>query len=247
MKGLDAWRRSQTGWTSGNAGRRVWNSSVQEKQGGEYRTTPKLPRRPSCEATSARPRQPEGQIDENFGQDHLHRVIVTTGLDNIEALDPRSVFPGGSRKFLQFPNFPKVGPKPGEQRRTQVSTSASSGDLQPSLDEEPAPPLVQDQRAALLCNWQCYEVLVNVVTKSLVFPQWLLATLPTIKCLHIPNLHLPSVNTQHQGSSALWCLALSQQLSPPSWTLCSSALPMVKPTIVKNTRPTFALWRMRPC
>ena len=136
VKGLDAWRRSQTGWTSGNAGRRVWNSSVQEKQGGEYRTAPKLPRRPSCEATSARPRQPEGQIDENFGQDHLHRVIVTTGLDNIEALDPRSVFPGGSRKFLQFPIFPKVGPKLGEQRRTQVSTSASSGDLQPPLGEE---------------------------------------------------------------------------------------------------------------
>ena len=81
-------------------------------------------------------RQPEGQIDENFGQDHLHRVIVTTGLDNIEALDPRSVFPGGSRKFLQFPIFPKVGPKLGEQRRTQVSTSASSGDLQPPLGEE---------------------------------------------------------------------------------------------------------------
>ena len=136
VKGLDAWRRSQTGWTSGNAGRRVWNSSVQEKQGGENRTAPKLPRRPSCEATSARPRQPEGQIDENFGQDHLHRVIVTTGLDNIEALDPRSVFPGGSRKFLQFPIFPKVGPKLGEQRRTQVSTSASSGDLQPPLGEE---------------------------------------------------------------------------------------------------------------
>ena len=52
------------------------------------------------------------------------------------ALDPRSAFPGGSRKFLQFPIFPKVGPKPGEQRRTQVSTSASSGDLQPPLGEE---------------------------------------------------------------------------------------------------------------
>ena len=63
-------------------------------------------------------------------------AIVTTGLDNIEALDPRSVFPGGSRKFLQFPIFPKVGPKLGEQRRTQVSTSASSGDLQPPLGEE---------------------------------------------------------------------------------------------------------------
>ena len=69
----------------------------------------------------------------------------------------------------------------------------------PHLVRSPAPPLVQDQCAVFLCNWQRYKVLVNVVTKSLVFPQWLLATLPTIKCLHIPNLHLPSVNTQHQG------------------------------------------------
>ena len=53
---------------------------------------------------------------------------------------------------------------------------------------------------------------MNVVTKSLVFPQWLLATLPTIKCLHIPNLHLPSVNTLHRS-----CLPYGALRCPSSY------------------------------
>ena len=84
----------------------------------------------------------------------------------------------------------------GEQCRTQVPISAGSGDLRPTLDEENAPPLVQDQCAALHYIQQRYTVLVNVVTESLVFPQWFLATMPTIKCLHIPKLHLPSCYNQ---------------------------------------------------
>ena len=148
------------------------------------------------------------------------------------ALDPRSAFPGGSRKFLQFPNFPKVGPKPGEQRRTQVSTSASSGDLQPPLGEEPAPPLVQDQRAALLCNWQCYEVLVNVVTKSLVSPQRFLATMPTTKCLFFP------IALSRQPRYQQW-LAPQCLIVPASFFNnlegCPAMLTMVMPTIVFNT------------
>ena len=74
---------------------------------------------------------------------------------------------------------------PGEQCRTQVPVSAGSGDLRPTLDEEIAPPLVQDQCAVFHCNQQRYTVLVNVVTEFLV--TWcttkFLATLPTIKCL----------------------------------------------------------------
>ena len=61
-------------------------------------------------------------------------------------------------QFFHSPSTHKVGPKLGEQCRTQVPTSAGSGDLQPTLGEETAPSLVQDQCAALLCNWQCYKV-----------------------------------------------------------------------------------------
>ena len=203
VKGLDVWRRSQTGWTSGNAGRRVWNSSVQEKQGGEYRTALKLPRRPSCEATSARPRQPEGQIDENFGQDHLHRVIVTTGLDNIEALDPRSVFPGGSRKFLQFPTSPRLAPNLASSAVPRFQPLQAVATCSPHLVRSSAPPLVQDQRAAFLCNWQCYKVLVNVATKSLVFPQRFLATMPTTKCLFFPNCVVPAASLPAAACSSM--------------------------------------------
>ena len=58
-------------------------------------------------------------------------------------------------------------PTPGEHCRTQVPTSAGSGDLLPKLGEETAPPLVQDQRAASRRSWQRYKVLVIVVNKPL--------------------------------------------------------------------------------
>ena len=80
---------------------------------------------------------------------------------------------------------------PGEQCRTQVPTSAGSGDLLPKLGEETAPPLVQDQRAASRRAWQCYTVLVIVVTKPLWYSAGLddefslevLATKPATKFL----------------------------------------------------------------
>ena len=56
---------------------------------------------------------------------------------------------------------------PGEHCRTQVPTSAGSGDLLPKLGEESAPSLVQDQRAAPHRSWQCNTVLVIVETKPL--------------------------------------------------------------------------------
>ena len=80
---------------------------------------------------------------------------------------------------------------PGEQCRTQVPTSAGSGDLLPKLGEETAPPLVQDQRAASRRSWQRYKVLVIVVTKPLWYSAGLddefflevLATKPATKFL----------------------------------------------------------------
>ena len=80
---------------------------------------------------------------------------------------------------------------PGEQCRTQVPTSAGCGDLRPKLGEETAPPLVQDQRAASRRAWQCYTVLVIVVTKPLWYSAGLddefslevLATKPATKFL----------------------------------------------------------------
>ena len=47
---------------------------------------------------------------------------------------------GIRKKFFHAPSSPKVGPKLGEQCRTQVPTSAGSGNLQPTLDEEPCAP-----------------------------------------------------------------------------------------------------------
>ena len=80
---------------------------------------------------------------------------------------------------------------PGEHCRTQVPTSAGSGDLLPKLGEETAPPLVQDQRAASRRSWQRYKVLVIVVTKPLWYSAGLddefslevLATKPATKFL----------------------------------------------------------------
>ena len=109
--------------------------------------------------------------------------------------------------------------------------------MQPPLGEEPAPPLVQDQRAALLCNWQCYEVLVNVVTKSLVFPQRFLATMPTTKCLLFP------IALSRQPRYQQW-LAPQCFIVPASFFNnfegCPAMLTMVMPTIVFNTT---RLWR----
>ena len=65
---------------------------------------------------------------------------------------PRIVPWKETRTSPSRPILPKVCPKLGEHRRTQAKTSAGSGDLQPPLGEETAPPLVQDQCAAfLLC------------------------------------------------------------------------------------------------
>ena len=56
-------------------------------------------------------------------------------------------------KFLHSPSSPKVGPKLGEQCRTQVPTSAGSGNLQPTLDEEPCAPSGARSACCLPLHW----------------------------------------------------------------------------------------------
>ena len=159
-------------------------------------------------------------------------AIVTTGLDNIEALDPRSVFPGGSRKFLQFPTSPRLAPNLASSAVPRFQPLQAVATCSPHLVRSSAPPLVQDQRAALLCNWQCYEVLVNVVTKSLVSPQRFLATMPTTKCLFSP------IALSRQPRYQQW-LAPQCLIVPASFFNnlegCPAMLTMVMPTIVFNT------------
>ena len=68
--------------------------------------------------------------------------------------------------------------------------SSGSGDLNPMLGEEACAPLwfKTSVLLPLLNFWQCYKVLVNVVTKSLVCPQLDLATMPTTKSSLSPRM-----------------------------------------------------------
>ena len=119
----------------------------------------------------------------------------------------------------QIPSIPQLPPRlapnlassavPRFQPLQAVATCS------PHLVRSSAPPLVQDQRAALLCNWQCYEVLVNVVTKSLVSPQRFLATMPTtfsqLRCpgsLDTSSGLLLNASLSRRPSSTTWKVAL---------------------------------------
>ena len=68
--------------------------------------------------------------------------------------------------------------------------SSGSGDLNPTLGEEACAPLwfKTSVLLPLLNFWQCYNVLVNVVTKSQVCPQLDLATMPTTKSSLSPRM-----------------------------------------------------------
>ena len=145
------------------------------------------------------------------------RLLGEATVGGIMALGPCCT-PG--RKPIQFfqisPSPSRLVPNLASSAVPRFQPLQAVATCSPHLVRSPAPPLVQDQRAVFLCIGQCYTVLVNVVTKSLVFPQWFLATMPTIKCLHIPKLHSPSCYIQDRCSFALQCLALSRRLSTPS-------------------------------
>ena len=127
----------------------------------------------------------------------LIRLLGEATVGGIMALGPRCT-PG--RKPIQFfqisPSPSRLVPNLASSAVPRFQPLQAVATCSPHLVRSPAPPLVQDQRAVFLCIGQCYTVLVNVVTESLVFPQWFLATMPTIKCLHIPKLHLPSCYNQ---------------------------------------------------
>ena len=127
----------------------------------------------------------------------LIRLLGEATVGGIMALGPRCT-PG--RKPIQFfqisPSPSRLVPNLASSAVPRFQPLQAVATCSPHLVRSPAPPLVQDQRAVFLCIGQCYTVLVNVVTESLVFPQWFLATMPTIKCLHFPKLHSPSCYNQ---------------------------------------------------
>jgi len=127
----------------------------------------------------------------------LTRLLGEATVGGIMALGPCCT-PG--RKPIQFfqisPSPSRLVPNLASSAVPRFQPLQAVATCSPHLVRSPAPPLVQDQRAVFLCIGQCYTVLVNVVTESLVFPQWFLATMPTIKCLLIPKLHSPSCYNQ---------------------------------------------------
>ena len=125
----------------------------------------------------------------------------------------RAVLLEGNRlNSFNFPKSLKVGPKLGEQCLTQVTTSASSGDLQPTLGEEPRAP--SGARPA------CCLPLQLTVLRSLGERRDQVPGVPPVAlgdlAHHQVSPHSQSAPAQRQHStsklSALWCLALSQQL-----------------------------------
>ena len=125
-------------------------------------------------------------------------------------------------KFLQSPSSPKVGPKLGEQCRTQVPISAGSGDLRPTLDEENAPPLVQEQRAASRRSWQRYKVLVIVETK----PLWC-SVFRTSFPVRFWRPSPPPSFSEHSSTFATTTTATGSSLQLPSlpWRLLTMVMP----------------------
>ena len=173
-----------------------------------------------------------------FGRDYLHRAPSSQRVWITSKRWTRAVFfledPASS---FNSPSSPRLAPNLASSAVPRFQPLQAVATCSPHLVRSSAPPLVQDQRAALLCNWQCYEVLVNVVTKSLVSPQRFLATMPTTKCLFFP------IALSRQPRYQQW-LAPQCLIVPASFFNnlegCPAMLTMVMPTIVFNTT---RLWR----
>ena len=118
-------------------------------------------------------------------------------------------------KFLHSPSSPKVGPKLGEQCRTQVPTSAGSGNLQPTLDEEPCAPSGARSACCLPLHLtvlqslgECRDQVPGVPPAILgnhayhqvpLFPNCVVpaASIPAVACSSMP--HCPGVLLQQLG------------------------------------------------
>ena len=151
----------------------------------------------------------------------------------------RAVLLEGNRlNSFNFPKSLKVCPKLGEQCRTQVITSASSGDLQPTLGEEPCAP--SGARSV------CCLPLQQAMLQSLGERRDQVPGVPPVAlgdlAHHQVSPHSQSAPAQRQHPTSRLVCSMVPSVVPavvsslPSWTLCSSTLPMVMPT---KTR----LWR----
>ena len=143
-------------------------------------------------------------------------------------------------KFLHSPSSPKVGPKLGEQCRTQVPTSAGSGNLQPTLDEEPCAP--SGARPAC-CPPLHLTVLQSLGERRDQVP----GVPPVVLGDHAHHQVSPYSQTALaqllQPRSMLACSTVPCIVPAPFYTIsrgCSSMHTMVMTTIVSNTKgPTI--------
>ena len=139
-----------------------------------------------------------------------------------------------------FPKSLKVGPKLGEQCRTQVSTSASSGDLQPTLGEEPCAPSGARSACCLPLHWTVLHSLGERCDRVPGVP-------PVVLGDHAHHQVSPLSQTALaqllQPRSMLACSTVPCIVPAPFYTIsrgCSSMHTMVMTTIVSNTKgPTI--------
>ena len=143
-------------------------------------------------------------------------------------------------KFLHSPSSPKVGPKLGEQCRTQVPTSAGSGNLQPTLDEEPCAPSGARSACCLPLHWTVLHSLGERRDRVPGVP-------PVVLGDHAHHQVSPRSQTALaqllQPRSMLACSTVPCIVPAPFYTIsrgCSSMHTMVMTTIVSNTKgPTI--------
>ena len=158
------------------------------------------------------------------------------------ALYPRAVcIPGRNPvKFLHSPSSPKVGPKLGEQCRTRVPTSAGSGNLQPTLDEEPCAP----SGARSAC---CLPLHLTVLQSLGECRDQVPGVPPVVLGDHahhqVSPLSQSALTQLLQPRSMLACSTVPCIVPAPFYTIsrgCSSMHTMVMTTIVFNTKgPTI--------
>ena len=163
------------------------------------------------------------------------------GLGDIGAGPALCAYQEGIRKkFFHAPSSPKVGPKLGEQCRTRVPTSAGSGNLQPTLDEEPCAP--SGARSAC-CLPLHLTVLQNLGERRDQVP----GAPPVVLGDHAHHQVSPHSQTALaqllQPRSMIACSTVPCIVPAPFYTIsrgCSSMHTMVMTTIVFNTKgPTI--------
>ena len=153
----------------------------------------------------------------------------------------RAVLLEGNRlNSFNFPKSLKVCPKLGEQCRTQVPTSAGSGNLQPTLDEEPCAPSGARPACCLPLHLTVLQSLGERCDQVPGVP-------PVVLGDHAHHQVSPLSQTALaqllQSRSMLACSTVPCIVPAPFYTIsrgCSSMHTMVMTTIVSNTKgPTI--------